>query len=183
MIYSMERRRERHMIMFMHKIVLGIYPNPGFDPSTFHFDDRSQSIRVMPKHVPSAEPRVQRLRSASFFAKGPKLYEAVLSKIGGVEHILEPTEENLAKFKSKLDELLEAIPDEPGEGGHRNAATNSILDQIHHRRTEEEVQKRRPAYAKKKATSSHPSTLVHSNNNRKFRSRWDPDCRISELIL
>ena len=167
----------------MHKIVLGLYPNPGFDPTSFSFDDRSQSIRVKPKHEPTAEPRVQQLRSASFFAKGPKLYQAVLACMGGVEQICEPTEENIAKFKGKLDDLLESIPDEPGEGGQRNAATNSILDQIHHRRSEEEVQQRRPAnYNKSSTSTTHSSCLANSIKKRGFKSRWDPDCRINELI-
>ena len=30
-IYSLERRRERYMILFLYKIMIGTYPNPGLD--------------------------------------------------------------------------------------------------------------------------------------------------------
>ena len=115
----------------MHKIMLGMYPNPGFEPTDIAFDDRFESILIRPKHNPKAELWVQRLRYASFFDKGPKLYQAVLPKLGGIQNLVEPTKKNVDKFKEKLDDLLETIPDEPGEQGSRNAPTNSILDQIH----------------------------------------------------
>ena len=31
-IYSLQRRRERYIIMYMFKIKLGLVPNPGFEP-------------------------------------------------------------------------------------------------------------------------------------------------------
>ena len=120
----------------MHKIMMNMYPNPGFSPEDITFDDRHESIRIKPKYNSSAEDWVKRLRSASFFAKGPKLYQTVLPKLGGIAQICEPTKENLDKFKEKLDNLLQTIPDEPGDGLGRVALTNSILDQIRHQRPE-----------------------------------------------
>ena len=130
-IYSLERRRERYTILFMHKVLTNWYPNPGFDFNDISFNDRLQSISVRPKDDPKAEPWVRRLRASSFFGKGPKLYELVLTKLGGIEALEDP--ENHDKFKRKLDELLATIPDQPTvEGLHRQALTNSILDQIRH---------------------------------------------------
>ena len=30
-IFSLERRRERYMILYIYKIMIGLCPNPGFD--------------------------------------------------------------------------------------------------------------------------------------------------------
>ena len=151
-IYSLEKRRERYMILFRHKIMLNMYPNPGFNPEDITFDERYESICVKPKYNPRAEEWVKRIRSASFFAKGPKLYQTVLPKLGGIAQISEPSKENLDKFKEKLDEFLQTIPDEPGDGDGRVALTNSILDQIRHQHI--------PAPA-----AVHPATRERINND------------------
>ena len=117
----------------MHKILTNLYPNPGFNPEEIHFDERFERILVRPKHNPSAEPWVERLRTASFFTKGPKLYQTVLPYLGGVDQLKEPTEDNLKEFKKKLDEFLETIPDEPGYPEGRRARTNSVLDQVRYK--------------------------------------------------
>ena len=83
----------------MQKIILSIYPNPGFNPADIHYSDRLESIKLKPKHNPKAEMWVQRLRSASFFETGPKLYNEVLPKLGGIQQISEPTKENLTNSR------------------------------------------------------------------------------------
>ena len=172
-VYSLERRRERYIIIFMHKIILGIYPNPGFDPKDIAYDDRFESILIRPKHCPTAKPWVQQIRYASFFHKGPKLYQTILPKIGGVQNILEPNKTNIDKFKEKLDDLLEFIPDEPGEKGCRNATTNSILDQIHH--LQEGPRRPKP---KKKHLENQPNQPANPNKRQKRRSHATnlPNC-------
>ena len=46
-IYSLERRRERYMILFLYKICIGTYPNPGLDLSTL-VDDPRTGITIAP---------------------------------------------------------------------------------------------------------------------------------------
>ena len=115
----------------MRKVITSWYPNPGIDFKDVTFNDRLQSITVRPKYNPKAEDWVKRLRASSFFSKGPKLYELVLEKLGGIAALEEP--DNHEKFKGKVDELLETIPDEPTHADlKRTALSNSILDQIRH---------------------------------------------------
>ena len=102
-IYILERRRERYIILFMHKVITSWYPNPGIDFKDVTFNDRLQSISVRPKYDQKAEDWVKRLRASSFFSKGPKLYELVLEKLGGIAALEEP--DNHEKFKGKVDEL------------------------------------------------------------------------------
>ena len=47
-IYSHQRRRERYMIIFMYKIMIGAYPNPGFDLLSTTYDERN-GIKVKPR--------------------------------------------------------------------------------------------------------------------------------------
>ena len=103
--YSLERRRKRYIIDFMYKIITKLYPNPGTDLSSIVLNDR-QGIKIPAKHDSKAPQWVQRLRTASFFSKGPRLLETVLPFIGGVACLTEDIPD-VDKFKGKLDELLE----------------------------------------------------------------------------
>ena len=131
-IYSLERRRERYIVIFMYKIVTKLYPNPGFDLTTIVLNERGE-VRMDPKHNPSASAWVKRLRTASIFSKGPRLLETVLPFLGGMACLTDP-EPDAADFKERLDKLLLQIPDQPTVPGltssMRQAHTNSILDQI-----------------------------------------------------
>ena len=131
-VYSLERRRERYIIIFMYKIITQLYPNPGIDLSGITLNDR-QGTKIPSKFDPKAPQWVQRLRTASFFSKGPRLLETVLPFIGGVACLTEDTPD-VDKFKEKLDKLLETIPDQPTVPGLTcPVMSNSILDQIRHR--------------------------------------------------
>ena len=171
------------------------YPNPGFRPEDISFDDRYNSIKLKPKYDKDAGPAAKRLRSASFFSKGPKLYETVLPLLGGIENICDPSEENLKEFKKKLDTLLETIPDEPEIGEPRPALTNSILDQIRYRKEDNRKEQKRAASHQQSnegnaqeqasaATSHQPPRRRHTRQrrtpygwraqaDRPFVSRWD----------
>ena len=133
-IYSLERRRERYIILFMYKIITKLYPNPGFDLSSIVFNERGE-VRMDPKFDPRAPSWVKRLRTASIFSKGPRLLETVLPYLGGMACLTNPAP-NVVDFKEKLDKVLVTIPDEPTVPGltanMRPALSNSILDQIRH---------------------------------------------------
>ena len=101
-IYSLERRRERYIIIFMYKIITKLYPNPGIDLGSITLNDR-QGVKIPSKFNPKAPAWVQNLRTASFFSKGPRLLEAVLPFVGGVMSLTGTPDVN--KFKDKLDEL------------------------------------------------------------------------------
>ena len=66
--YSLERRRERYLILFMYKIITKIYPNPGFDLSNLYLNDRL-GVRMAPKADLKAPQWVERLRTAYLYSQ------------------------------------------------------------------------------------------------------------------
>ena len=50
-LYSLERRSERYLILYMYKIIIGIHPNPGFAVTDFTHNPHNPrtGIKVLPK--------------------------------------------------------------------------------------------------------------------------------------
>ena len=127
-IFSLERRRERYMIIYVYKIVIGISPNPGLN---IQYHDRTK-IKVEPKLKLNAPAWVKTLRYASFFYTAPKLYNSLPTALRELEGIIVPVTNHVVAFKRKLDEFLKRIPDQPTTAGlYRRAESNSIIHQIH----------------------------------------------------
>ena len=117
------------MILFLYKIMIGAYPNPGFDLSGIRQNDRT-GITITPKLNLQADGWVRAARGSSFFNRGPKLYNILLKELRDVKYMVEPTPANIEIFKTALDKYLARVPDQPTtEGLHRAALTNSILFQ------------------------------------------------------
>ena len=132
-IYSLERRRERYMILFLYKILIGTYPNPGLDLSSIDRNTRT-GIKVTPKINLHAPDWVQTIRGASFFNKAPQLFNILPLKLRQPKYINNPTPKYVEKFKKGVDRFLETIPDTPNtEGLPRDVFSNSILFQIKYR--------------------------------------------------
>ena len=135
-INSLERRRERYMILFLHKIIIGEYPNPGLDLTSVQRITR-QGIKITQKIDLHAPDWVQTIRGASFFNKAPQLFNLLPTKLRQPKYLHNPTPKNVDRFKTRVDSFLETIPDTPNtEGLPKDIFSNSILFQIKHR-TEE----------------------------------------------
>ena len=135
-IYSLERRRERYMILFLHKIIIGEYPNPGLDLTSVQRVSR-QGIKINPKIDLHAPDWVQTIRGASFFNKAPQLFNLLPLKLRQPKYLHNPTPKNVNKFKTKVDKFLNTIPDTPNiEGLPKDVFSNSILFQVKHRTQE-----------------------------------------------
>ena len=110
-IYSLERRRERYIILYVYKIIIGLVVNPGL---VIDYDPR-RKICVHPKVSPRrASSWVRKARESSFFCQGPKLYNSIPHHLRELENISEPSKKDLTSFKTKLDNYLSKIPDIPG---------------------------------------------------------------------
>jgi len=109
-IYSLQRRRERYMIIYVYKIVIQLIENPGL---VITYNPRTK-IMVQPKSCNQAAAWVRKARSSSFFHQGPRLYNALPATLKELEDINEPSSKHVDKFKMKLDTYLESIRDEPG---------------------------------------------------------------------
>ena len=124
-IYSLERRRERFLILYVYRVLIGLMDFNWFE---VYYD---RGIRVKPKYNSKAPLKVRRIRHKSFFYKGPQLYNLLPTELRQLENIDEPNQGHVDAFKKKLDEYLTRIPDQPNVPGlSRVAATNSLICQI-----------------------------------------------------
>ena len=127
-IYSLERRRERIMILYAYRVIIGLLDFPWFEAFE-EYEERG--IRLRCKYNRRAPPKVRRRRHSSFFYKGAQLYNLLPRALRQSEEIEIPDQCHADEFKKKLDALLEKIPDEPSVGGSpRVANSNSLICQI-----------------------------------------------------
>lgn len=125
-LYSLQRRRERYIIIYVWKILEKMVPPVGSISSTNHIRHGRQ-CRV-PIVKSSASAAVKSIRYASFGIHGPRLFNGLPSEIRNM------TGCSLESFKSSLDKYLRQIPDEPlipGYTAYRKAESNSL----HHMNT------------------------------------------------
>ena len=110
-LHSLQRRRERYLIMYMYKIKIGLVPNPGFEP-----DYRRC-------HKFTYKPRNDRKNGRfSFFCVGPRLYNSLPPELRELDDIPDENKTLVDTFKDKLDQYLQTIPDNPG------TQSNSLLN-------------------------------------------------------
>ena len=125
-LYSLERRRERYLILYVYKILNKLVPN--LRDSRFsikwYYSVRGDRICTMPSISRSSSAKIKSMVENSFAVNGVRLFNC-----------LPPTLRNyhgtLLAFKSRLDEFLSKIPDKPCiPGYHQSAASNSIVAQL-----------------------------------------------------
>ena len=127
-IYSLERRRERVMILYAYRLIIGLLDFPWFEPNE---DFQGSGIKLKAKYNNRAPTAVKRCRHSSFFYKGAQLYNLLPVDLRQVEEIDEPNQSHINAFKEKLDKFLMKIPDEPSVANvPRSAATNSLICQV-----------------------------------------------------
>ena len=124
-IFSLERRRERYMIIYIYKIIIGLCPNPGFERIPLN-----RRTTIQAKINNKAETWVQRMRHGSFFSRGPMLFNTLPAQLRDITIPDTPTKQNVMDFKKKLDDYLWHIPDQPAtEGLVKAAESNSLIHQ------------------------------------------------------
>ena len=121
-IFSLERRRERYIVLYVFKIIFGVVPNPGI--SWIVSPRRGRMIQM-----PSLDHRHtygQTIKYNSFFCVSARLFNCLPKDIRNLNCKME-------QIKVNLDNLLHKIPDEPRLSGYTQysrSGTNSIQDQI-----------------------------------------------------
>ena len=132
-IQSLQRRRERYIILYMEKIKLGLVPNPGFH-STYN---RCHKYKFTPK--------LNRKNGRyTFFVTGPKLYNSLPSSLRELDDVVQPGLKEFNAFKKKLDEHLDTIRDDP-----EATQDNSLLYALP--KTPEELRRQRRLRKQEKA--------------------------------
>ena len=118
-LYSLQRRRERFMIIHTWKIYKGLAPND----SDFQFYDQArrgpQCRRI---NYPCNVASIKTLRFNSFSCIGPRLFNIIPGTI--------KNSANLTTFKGRLDKLLLTLTDEPPTPGYRSSHSNSLLEMV-----------------------------------------------------
>nr|XP_053639121.1 fructose-1,6-bisphosphatase 1-like isoform X1 [Cherax quadricarinatus] len=122
-LYSLERRKERYMIIYTWKILEGLVPN--LHTKITHYESKRLGRRC---NIPPMKSRgvTSTLRDPTISVRGPRLFNCLPAYIRGI------TNRPLAVFKLALDKHLKSVPDQPGCGsyvGLRAASSNSLVDQ------------------------------------------------------
>ena len=117
-LMSLQRRRERYIIIHMWNILHNVSPNDidiQFQPP-----GRLGLKARVPKIVPSCRRRHQTLYDASFAVQGPRLWNCLPSTL--------TTESVFDRFKDTLTKFLLSYPDTPSVRGYTCVNGNSLLD-------------------------------------------------------
>ena len=120
-LMSLQRRRERYLLLYMYKIYLGLVPN-DLDIS-WCYSGRRGLVAIIPP-MPSSVQKINTSYDNFFKVLGPKLWNGIPAAIR--------SEQSLAKFKTALDLFLLKVPDRPPVAGYTTANRNSILDWVLH---------------------------------------------------
>ena len=116
-LYSLQRRRERYMIILVWKIYYGEIPN-SVNISFQHSQRRG--VTCLRPLGGSKYKSINTMRFHSFPSVASALYNVVPHDIKSI-----PT---LPKFKAALDRFLHTVPDTPPTPGYTGANGNSILE-------------------------------------------------------
>ena len=103
-VYSLQRRRERYIVIYIWKILEGLVPNFGVDVRD---NGRLGRYCIVPHIKTSAPVRNQNIRFSSLAVNGPRLFNTMPI------HIRNITSCSVESFKHALDKHLQSIVDQP----------------------------------------------------------------------
>ena len=130
--YSLQRRREHYIIIYIWKITQHMVPN--IDGTMGH----KIKTRKHPGHgtqrviqYPTNRNPAQSLQANAITVFGPRFYNSLPKYLRDIESV------KTEKFKLKLDKFLELIPDQPKMPNYvTTSGSNRILDQLAHLRAQ-----------------------------------------------
>jgi len=110
-IYSLKRRRERYIIIYTYKIIIGLVNNPGINITYSAWT----KIHVKSKMSLATSPAwAKRVRASSFFVQDPRLYNSISPTSKRIGEYSNPSKTDSDNFKARLDKYLQTLPDIPG---------------------------------------------------------------------
>ncbi|CAL8390071.1 unnamed protein product [Boreogadus saida] len=118
---SLQRRRERYVIMTLWKILNGHHPNNmGIE---FQSSKRNGITAKLPKLSKSGKAKHQTMYDTSFAVLGPKLWNLIPANVSSVK--------DLEVFKIELKkDFLSKMPDKPPVKGYSCENNNSLLEWV-----------------------------------------------------
>eukprot|EP00116_Pleurobrachia_bachei_P008499 sb/3468761/ len=117
-LMSLQRRRERYIIIHMHKILHEAVPNEV--NVTFHRTSRHGLKAVIPDLARVKSKRNSSLYSSSFGSVGPRLWNSLPKDVREIA--------GQAEFKANLDSFLREVPDLPPTPGYSSQNRNSLSE-------------------------------------------------------
>ena len=117
-LMSLQRRRERYLILMMWKILHKVVPNCC--DIKFKMTPRNGIIAVIPPLAKSSTLRNQMLYDRTFAVQGSKLWNKVPNTV--------KTAQSFDSFKISLSKLFALIPDNPPVSGYSCSWSNSLVD-------------------------------------------------------
>ena len=124
-LYSLERRRERYIAIYIWRILEGHVPNFDMTPVSFQWHPRRGKECLIPRVSGTASSSIQRVRYCSLPIKGPSIFSSLPRSVRNI------TGCNVETFKAGLDRYLTLVPDEPlipGYTRYRGSSSNSLVD-------------------------------------------------------
>ena len=155
-LYSLQRRRERYIAIYVWKILEGTVPNISDTASSIKTKESERLGRSC--HIPpiarSAPSHIKNIRETSFSVMGPRIFNCL------PHHIRDLRGCSTNEFKSKLDTFLRSVPDEPliqGYTQYRRCDSNSLIDWLrstsHLRQMEDSARTQRSSAAGSRETN------------------------------
>ena len=117
-LMSLQRRRERYIILMMWKILNNVVPNCC--DVKFTENSRLGTRAIVPSLSRASSLRNQTLYDSSFAVRGPRLWNTVPASVKAAV--------SFDSFKISLSEFLALIPDEPPVVGYSCSWSNSLVD-------------------------------------------------------
>ena len=120
---SLERRRERYLILYIWKIIENLVDNPNNKIVAYHHIRLGRLIGIPPWSNQTSSTRVSNIKHNFFTKKGPRLFNLLPIEIRNM------SETNFNAFKRAVDKFLSHIPDHPNVGSvpnQREVANNSL---------------------------------------------------------
>ena len=102
--YSLQRRRERYIAMYIWKVLEDLVPNFGIEEIC---NKRTGRYCKVPQVKASAPARIKTLRFTSLSINGPRVFNSLPRNVRDISQCTIDT------FKRALDGYLQSIPDEP----------------------------------------------------------------------
>ena len=116
-LMSLQRRRERYILVHMWKILYGQTSNDL--QIQFHSRSRLGTLATIPSLSRASSSRHQSMYDSSFAVLGPKLWNAMPYYLNGIS--------DFAPFKSRLTAFMLSVPDKPPVRGYTTPNSNSLL--------------------------------------------------------
>ena len=129
-LYSLERRRERYMIVYIWRILE--HQVPDFTANWIHSINEEGRLGRRSNSPPVnnyASSDIKKVRYSSLSVRGPQLFNVLPAELRNLKNC------SVESFKRALDRFLSTIPDEPLIPGYtvmRRADSNSIVDMVQH---------------------------------------------------